>query len=372
MKTYLSLLALSVITLSVFGQKSDSLVITPTHSELRYEGRVDRSQSDETLMYWAGTSICMKFSGTRIGVVLNDEKGENYFQAIIDGIEQHPIVLDCDSARHFYPIAAGLPAGEHVIELVKRTEPWEGFTGFNGFVLYDEGEILPIETDKALKIEFYGNSITSAMGNEDLSIDGRNNQNPFYKNNYLSYAAIASRQLNARYRCISLSGIGITVSWGDYIMPEIYNRLNPFDANSKWDFASWIPDVVVVNLFQNDSWLVERPDYDQFKKRFVDGQKPSREQLIEAHQMFINQLRAVYPKAFIICALGSMDVTKDGSVWPGLVQSSVNGLQELGDDKITTFFFDYNGHNGHPTVFHDFQMANELTEFINDTVLKEE
>jgi len=77
-------------------------------------------------------------------------------------------------------------------------------------------------------------------------------------------------------------------------------------------------------------------------------------------------------KAFIICALGSMDATKEGSVWPGIVQSSVKGLQALGDDKITTFFFDYNGHHGHPTVFHDFQMANELTEFIHDTVLKEQ
>ena len=133
MKTYLSLFCLSVIALTAWGQQSDSIVIAPTHAELMYEGRVDHSQADETLMYWAGTSIRMKFSGTRIGVILNDEKGENYFQAIIDGIEQHPIVLDCDSAEHFYSIAAGLPAGEHVIELVKRTEPWEGYTGFKGF-----------------------------------------------------------------------------------------------------------------------------------------------------------------------------------------------------------------------------------------------
>ncbi|MBI9063545.1 MAG: hypothetical protein JEZ14_16300 [Marinilabiliaceae bacterium] len=371
MKTCLNLLVLSVITLSAFGQNTDSLVIAPTHAQLMYEGRVDRSQVDETLIYWAGTSIQMKFSGTRIGVILNDEKGENYFQAIVDGIEQYPIVLDCDSAEHFYSIAAGLPAGEHVIELVKRTEPWEGFTGFKGFVLYDDGKILSNEADETMKIEFYGNSITSGMGNEDLSINGRNNQNSFYKNNYLSYAAITARQLNAGYHCVSLSGIGITVSWGDYIMPEIYNRLNPFDASSQWDFMSWIPDVVVVNLFQNDSWLVERPAYDQFKKRFADGQKPTNEQLIVAHQQFIKKLRIVYPKAFIICALGSMDATKAGSVWPGIVQSSVKGLQELGDDKITTFFFDYNGHNGHPTVFHDFQMANELTEFIHNTVLKE-
>jgi hypothetical protein len=32
--------------------------------------------------------------------------------------------------------------------------------------------------------------------------------------------------------------------------------LDPVDSTSKWDFSGYTPDVVVINLFQNDSWLV--------------------------------------------------------------------------------------------------------------------
>ena len=42
------------------------------------------------------------------------------------------------------------------------------------------------------------------------------------------------------------------VSWFPLIMPEMYDRLTPTEASSKWDFSSYQPDVVVVNLFQND------------------------------------------------------------------------------------------------------------------------
>ena len=48
----------------------------------------------------------------------------------------------------------------------------------------------------------------------------------------------------------------MTVSWDSLIMPEIYDRLVPTDSKSKWDFSLYRPDIVVVNLFQNDSWLV--------------------------------------------------------------------------------------------------------------------
>ena len=73
---------------------------------------------------------------------------------------------------------------------------------------------------------------------------------------------------DAEYQCICKSGIGITISWDPLIMPEMYNRLIPTDSNSKWDFSLYQPDVVVINLLQNDTWLVNLPEYVEFKKRF--------------------------------------------------------------------------------------------------------
>ncbi len=66
------------------------------------------------------------------------------------------------------------------------------------------------------------------------------------------------------------------LSWFPEIMPEIYDRLNPGDPDSKWDFTLFTPDVVVINLFQNDSWLVNNPEHEQFKARL--GQQSRKKQ----------------------------------------------------------------------------------------------
>ena len=130
-----------------------------------------------------------------------------------------------------------------------------------------------------------------------------------YTNNYLSYAAITARHFDAEYHCICKSGIGITVSWHPLIMPEMYDRLIPTDPSSKWDFSLYKPDVVVVNLFQNDSWLVNMPEYDEFKVRF-GTEAPNDDEIIAGYQQFIANLRQKYPYANIICSLGCMDAVK--------------------------------------------------------------
>ena len=48
----------------------------------------------------------------------------------------------------------------------------------------------------------------------------------------------------------------------------MYNRLIPTDSTSKWNFSLYQPDVVVINLLQNDTWLVNLPEHEEFKKRF--------------------------------------------------------------------------------------------------------
>nr|WP_321453301.1 hypothetical protein [uncultured Carboxylicivirga sp.] len=359
----LTFFLLSLFYVVGYGQTySDSL----SHFEV-YEGRIGMSEDQFPVFYWAGSAVTIQFTGTELGVTLDDEKGENFFQVIVDGHEEFPVLIDCEKGSNYYPLIYGLPEGTHIAKMVKRTEPWEGPTTFKGFKVNGEIKPLPMTLDEKLKIEFYGNSITSGMGNEDLSDFGRNNGNARYKNHYLSYASIAARKLNAEHRSISLSGIGILVSWDDYIMPEIYNRTNPFDENSHWDFSQWVPDIVVINLFQNDSWLVEKPEHEQFIKRFGD-KKPNAKTIIKAHMDFVKSIRKEYPNAEIICSLGSMDATREGSEWPGYVKESVTKLQRKGDEKLHLMFFPHNGHPAHPTVFHDFEMADQLVDFINTEI----
>ena len=196
-------------------------------------------------------------------------------------------------------------------------------------------------------IEFYGNSITAGRAIEDTVGDSPEGQ---FTNNYRSYSAITARYFNADYYCIARSGIGITISWFDMIMDEMYYRLDPNDPNSNWDYSQVQPNIVVINLFQNDSWLVDMPDYYQYS--VFGDEKPSDEFLINAYKEFLQKIRNVYPSVPIICTLGSIS----------------SAVKILDDSNIFTCFFPYQGKGGHPKVEDHINMADILIKFIEDNI----
>jgi lysophospholipase L1-like esterase len=208
-------------------------------------------------------------------------------------------------------------------------------------------------------MEYFGDSITCGYADEDT--EGKDRGTSPYENGYISYAAITARHFDADFHNTSRSGIGILVSWDALIMPELYYRLDATDAESHWDFTKYQPDIIVINLFQNDSWIVKIPDNAQFKEKF--GTKPpTDEQIIKAYKEFVKTIRSKYPKARIICALGSMDATKQGAPWTGYIDKAV---QQIGDKNIYTHFFAYKNTPGHPSAKEQQDMADDLIAFIN-------
>jgi lysophospholipase L1-like esterase len=176
----------------------------------------------------------------------------------------------------------------------------------------------------------------------------------------MAYGAITARYFNAQYHCICKSGIGLMVSWFPIIMPELYYRLDASDPSSKWNFSTYTPDIVVINLGQNDSGVILRPTNKQFQARF-GNEAPGEEQIIKAYRDFIGTIRKHYPKAKIVCALGSMDVTKEGSPWPGYVEKAVNGMH---DKDISFLIFPFINSTEHPNAQQHQAMAGQLIEFI--------
>jgi lysophospholipase L1-like esterase len=270
--------------------------------------------------------------------------------------------IHTEKEKKSYILASGLAEGKHQVQLFKRTEWDKGKTLFYGFELPQGTKLLPPPAPKKRKIEFYGNSITCGYAIEDNT--GQDRWYGYFQNNYLTYAAIAARHFDAEYYCNSKSGIGIVVSWFPFIMPDIYDRTDPTDSTSKWNFSKYTPDIVVINLLQNDSWLVNMPNHEMFKHYF--GTKaPDEVTIIAAYKKFVASIRGKYPTASIICALGSMDATREGSVWPGYIQKAVD---QLNDHKIYTHFFPYKKTGGHPNVAEQKVMADDLIGFIEKNI----
>lgn len=337
-------------------------IVSFSDPHLQYEGRIGQKNNAAEL-YWPGSAVRLRFEGTGIKALLKDYNGQNYFNIIIDGDSIRKIRID--SSQKWYSLAENLSPGQHVVELFKRTqinkEYNRGYTSLYAFQITG-GQVLPTPVAKKRRIEFYGNSITCGHAIEDTT--GKDSGASTFENNYFSYAALTARHYDAQYSCIAVSGIGLIAGFRKFIMPEVYDLRNPFDSTDVWDFSKYTPDVVVVNLLQNDEAVIGNPANEQFKKRFGTT-APSDEFIVTAYKGFISKLRDHYPHASIICVLGNMGITRTGSKWPGLVERAVTALH---DKNIFTHFFKYKGTPGHPNVKEQEQMAVSLIQFI-DTVV---
>jgi hypothetical protein len=271
-------------------------------------------------------------------------------------------VLHPELYKKTYKLAYGLTPGKHTLQLFKRTEWAMGKTWFYRFELYNKSKVLPLPPEKKRKMEFFGNSISCGYADEDTT--GKDRGTSPYENGYLSYTAIVARHYNAEFYNTSKSGIGITVSWFPMVMSEMYDRLDATDPYSKWNFSRYTPSVVVINLFQNDCWIVQLPNNEQFKARFGATQPPP-EFFINAYRSFVKTVRSKYHRAKIICILGSLDATKPGAPWPGYIEKAVAGLN---DKNVYTHFIPYKNTNGHPSIKEQQAMADDLIAFMDKNI----
>ena len=352
----LILLALSIATCYA------KIHVTFNQKYITYTGRIDTVGKQYTTIYWPGSSVSINFRGTEIKAILKNGKEDAYFYAILDGKDDSLIKIKADTIKSVITLASGLENKNHTLELFKLSNN-TSYTDFYGFELPDKSRVLKSSPKPKRKIEFYGNSITAGHG-VDLLPGNDDSGSPEFFNNYWTYAALTARHFNAQYSCIARSGIGIMVSWFPIIMPEMYNRLNPENPDSKWNFTKYIPDIVVINLFQNDMWLISNINHPQFKARFGTI-PPDEATIIKLYQDFVKCIRSNYPNASIICALGSMNATETGSPWPGYVE---NAVKELGDSKIYTLFFPYKDTPGHPKKYEQRVMADKLIQFIDKNI----
>jgi len=331
-------------------------IINFNNPNVKYMGRIALQDSSAELT-WTASSVIINFNGTAAKATLRDDTGLDRVTVVVDGKVTNTAIQPAKNPTE-YELVSGLPKGNHRLELFKRTEYDMGSLFFYNFNI--NGKILPPPVN-AHRIEFYGNSITCGYAIEDTA--GKDRGTAEFENGYKSYANITARHFNAYYHSISKSGIGVVISWFDYVMPDIYDRVKAHDSTAKWDFKKYTPELVVVNLFQNDSWLTQNKEHPQFKKLFGTT-PPTPEFIIEHYQKFITSIRGKYPKAKIICALGAMDATKEGSPWPGYIEKAVAGLHDKG---IYTHFFPYKNTPGHPSAQEQQAMADDLIGYITKT-----
>lgn len=273
----------------------------------------------------------------------------------------------CTGGPKWYDLFTG-EEGSHQLRLVKLSENMRGKTAL--LALETDGELLPPSAGKKrLTMEIIGDSITCGFGNEAPDRDS-----PFEtseENGWMTYGAIAARELGAEFNMISVSGISSIKPKHPFIpmnqMEEIY-EFTDFYGNQRleqepapWNFAGHHKDLVVINLGTNDvnpiRFAADTATADEEEAWFVTR-----------YRAFLEMIRTLNgPETTILCTLGPMDYYLYDHIREVVAQyqrdtgdQRVHCLKYLGINMISEGF----GGVGHPSLKTHVRMGKELAERI--------
>jgi|WetSurMetagenome_2_1015567.scaffolds.fasta_scaffold06776_2 lysophospholipase L1-like esterase len=269
MKKFISTIFLLVLILYSCSDKIFKRV-EPGNQAINYVGRYVFNGTDEALSDWPGTYFRCLFTGKTLGLLLDGPSGAR-FNVFIDG--EQVKTISCQKNDTIW-ISRKLSGGRHRLEVYRRTEAFLGISYFKGIIIDRKAKVLKWNNFPSHRIEFIGNSITCGYGVEGASRHDR--FLPETENNYLSYASITARSLDADYFIVAHSGLGVVRHYGDSAkvssdpqMPVKYLRTFDNTDSLKWDFNRWKPEAVVINLGTNDFSTEPYPDKDVFQAAYI-------------------------------------------------------------------------------------------------------
>lgn len=318
-------------------------------ARFRYEGRLDFSDPAGPVVVWAGSRISLDFEGAQLVLRFADAAGQNFFNAQLDDGNEILAVHEGAAARIALPVTPG--PGRHRLVLFKRTEAAKGNVRFLGAELAPGARAwAPEPPAYRLKIEFIGDSITVGACNEDGATD---QWNDFRTHNHaLSYDYLTSQALHADHRAMAVSGMGIANGWVELRAGQVWDRLYPAADAPRTDLKAWRPDVVLVNLGEND---------DSFSH--AHGQ-PFPAGYTAGYVALVKAIRAAYPQTQLVLLRGGMYGGAKSAplceAWEAAVKEA-----EAGDAGVSHFVFTHWSSN-HPRVSDDRALADELVAWLKN------
>ena len=254
------------------------------------------------------------------------------------------------------------------VRVVKLSEAAMSTVGIQEIFVDAKDGIRPTP-ENVHKIEFIGDSITCGYG-----VDDENELSPFStmtEDVTKTYAYLTAQRLQADYSMVAYSGYGIISGYTENghkqtssLVPDCYDKVGKSDGkfhgtlepqSVSWDFNTFVPDLIVVNLGTNDyTYTKDDPDKRaDYAKQYVE---------------FLKRIRALNVDATILCTLGIMG---DG-LYPLVEQAVDRYAQETGDVNIAVMKFDVqlaaDGYavHGHPSSATYHKAAEKLTAYMKE------
>ena len=358
-------------------------------SDLKVHGRTTECREPLTL-FWTASGFECNVSGTELSVEVEVTYNlfEPWFSYTINGDWVGRQMLP--KGRYWVPLFRGMSADK--IKNVRFFKDLQAMSDDeNSFIhihaLRFDGKMYPVE-EKALKIEFIGDSITSGEG-----LFGAKQEEdwiPMFFSALRDYAYLTAKELDAEYRVFSQSGWGIHNAWDNNprcAIPNYYREVCSLISGEKNEqlggkqshrFETWQPDIVVVNLGTNDAGSFEQPEWsdeqtgerNQMRKN-ADGSlnRDDIKKIQNAVKNFLHMLRECNPKAAVIWCYGMLGVPLQLDICNAISEY----IAETGDRNVSYLQLpntdDTNvGSRYHPGALCHKQAAEVLIKYIKQTI----
>jgi hypothetical protein len=289
---------------------------------------------------WPGSGVITTFTGGNIGVTLTDTcnaSGEcDTVTVELDGVavaaamvgtmntstgtvitagtsKPSPFTLASGGTGNVGTtiLLTGVTAGNHTIGVYKNTDSFYGGSYvFDGFTPYagNPANIIKASYVFAHHIEWVGDDITAGAGDNSANLPPAAGydyaqacpENAVSSNEYFGYSRLVSEYFDAERHNLSVASLGVYES--DYpqtsLIAPLYLQVLPVEADggAAWGFASFTPDLVVVNLgsYGDFSNVTTYPP--------PTGLVPGYQTALEG---FLQIVRAKHPDAFILVVSGN-------------------------------------------------------------------
>lgn len=269
---------------------AEGRAIPGTDPRLRLEGRF-LPAADGPRFAWPGTTVHLRFVGTRLDVRLLDTPFEDAVKDLdrigvrIDG---GPLVtITLREGEETYRLAENLPRRRHDVAIIKLTEAEQGTITLRA--ISTDGRLEQAKPARERRLLVIGDSISAGFGIDgaDCHYDAR------YANAARTWAFLAADTLGAERQIVAWSGRGLVWNYDRELedaLPELMKRTIPSDETSTFDPSSFRPQAIVINVGTND---VSRREYD--RGRFA-----------RAYLGLIDDLRDTYGNVRIVVAFGPL------------------------------------------------------------------
>lgn len=290
---------------------------------------------------YPGVSFYLGFEGTRLNAVAQASGDQTYLDVIVDGAARK---LRLAAGRQTVTLADGLAPGRHTVEIVNRSETWQGNAALLSFDTDGTWQAAP--TLPARKLLLLGDSVTCGASIDRVAGE---KSGASWANPRASYGMLMATQLNAQVQLVCYGGRGLIRTWegktDELNLADYYGMALPTQPTSvPWNQNDYRPDAILVAIGTNDM-TVGIPD---------------REQYVRAYVSLVRTLLQDHPQAQIMLTEGGILRDEKQAALRDYIAETVRRVGDQRVHAIASTGYPGDAVDGHPTKEQNVSIVNDL------------